>query len=400
MSEVTIGIVGGGIVGLAIARELSRRRPGVRIVVFEKEDRLAAHQTGHNSGVVHAGLYYKPGSLKAELCARGRSLIRDYCAEHRLPYDECGKLVVAVDPDELGRFAALEQTARRNGVPGLGRVDGAELTEIEPHAAGLAALHSPYTAITDFVAIAERLGAEVEESGGRILLSTAVTGVERRAGRIDVVCGSERHPVDRLVVCGGLESDRLGELVGGPATPRIVPFRGEYMSVVAAKQELVRGMIYPVPDPRYPFLGVHFTRRVDGSLEVGPNAFLALSRRAYGRLSFSPRDLANTLAWPGFWRFAGEHWRTGLTEIQGVLSKTAYMRTAQRYVPDIGAADVTRTRLGLRAQAVERDGSLVDDFVIQHEDGITSVRNAPSPAATSSLAIAAYVVDGLDRAGE
>ena len=395
----TIGIVGGGIVGLAIARELSRRRPGVRIVVLEKEDRLAAHQTGHNSGVVHAGLYYKPGSLKAELCARGRVLIRDYCAEHRLPYDECGKLVVAVDPDELGRIAALERTARRNGVPGLRRVDGAALAEIEPHAAGIAALHSPHTAITDFVAIAERLGAEVEESGGRILLSTAVTGVERRADRIDVVCGSERHPVDRLVVCGGLESDRLGELVGGPATPRIVPFRGEYMSVVAAKQELVRGMVYPVPDPRYPFLGVHFTRRVDGSLEVGPNAFLALSRQAYGRLSFSPRDLANTLAWPGFWRFAGEHWRTGLTEARGVLSTRAYMASAQRYVPDIGATDVTRTRLGLRAQAVERDGSLVDDFVIQHEDGITSVRNAPSPAATSSLAIAAYVVDRIERAG-
>jgi L-2-hydroxyglutarate oxidase LhgO len=399
MAEQTIGVVGGGIVGLAIARELTRRRPGVRIVLFEKEDRLAAHQTGHNSGVVHAGLYYKPGSLKAELCTRGRTLIRDYCAEHGLPYDECGKLVVAVEPEELGRFAALEQTARRNDVPGLRRVDGSELAEIEPHAVGLAALHSPYTAITDFVAIAERLGAEVEEADGRILLGTAVTGIERRAGRVDVVCGPDRHPVDRLVVCGGLESDRLGELVGGPVAPRIVPFRGEYMAVSPAKQDLVRGMVYPVPDPRYPFLGVHFTRRVDGTLEVGPNAFLALSRQAYGRLSFSPRDLANTLVWPGFWRFAGEHWRTGLTEARGVLSTRAYMASAQRYVPEIGAADVTRTRLGLRAQAVERDGSLVDDFVIQHEDGITSVRNAPSPAATSSLAIAAYVVDLIERAG-
>jgi L-2-hydroxyglutarate oxidase len=399
LSAETIGVVGGGIVGLAIARELTRRRPGARVVVFEREDRLAAHQTGHNSGVVHAGLYYRPGSLKAELCARGRALIRDYCAEHRLPYDECGKLVVAVDPDEVGRFATLEQTARRNDVPGLRRVDRAGIAEIEPHAVGLVALHSPHTAITDFVAIAERLGAEVEESGGRILLSTAVTGVERRAGRVELRCGPDRHPVDRLVVCGGLESDRLGELVGGPAAPRIVPFRGEYMSVVAAKQDFVRGMVYPVPDPRYPFLGVHFTRRVDGSLEVGPNAFLALSRRAYGRRSFSPRDLADTLAWPGFWRFAGAHWRTGLTEARGVLSTRAYMSSAQRYVPEIGAADVTRSRLGLRAQAVERDGSLVDDFVIQHEDGITSVRNAPSPAATSSLAIAAYVVDRIERAG-
>jgi L-2-hydroxyglutarate oxidase LhgO len=403
MTEETIGIVGGGIVGLAVGRELTRRRPGVRVVVFEREDRLAAHQTGHNSGVVHAGLYYKPGSLKAELCTRGRKLIQDYCAEHRLPYDECGKLVVAVDRDEMGRFAKLEQTARQNDVPGLRRVDGAEITEIEPHAAGVAALHSPQTAITDYVAIAEQLGAEIEDAGGRIRLSTTVTGIERRSGRVDVVCGAERygvdrHRVDRLVVCGGLESDRLGELVGGSAAPRIVPFRGEYMSVVAAKQELVRGMIYPVPDPRYPFLGVHFTRRVTGGLEVGPNAFLALSRQAYGRASLSPRDLGNTLAWPGFWRFGAEHWRTGLTELRGVLSKSAYMRTAQRYVPEIGAADVTRKGLGIRAQAVERDGSLVDDFVIQQEDGITSVRNAPSPAATSSLAIAEYVVDRIESA--
>jgi len=347
VAEDTIGIVGGGILGLAIGRELTLRRPGVRVVVFEKESRLAAHQTGHNSGVVHAGLYYKPGSLKAELCTRGRALIRDYCAEHALPYAECGKLVVAVDRDELDRFTVLEATARTNAVPGLRRVEGSGIAEAEPHAVGLVALHSPHTAITDYVAIAEQLGREIELAGGRILLATAVTGVERSTGAIDVVCGDTRHRVDRLVVCGGLESDRLAELVGGPTAPRIVPFRGEYMSVVATKQELVRGMIYPVPDPRYPFLGVHFTRRVSGPLEVGPNAFLALSRQAYGRLSLSPRDLADTLAWPGFWRFAGQHWRTGVTEIQGVLSKRAYMRTAQRYVPAIGAADVTRTRLGL-----------------------------------------------------
>ena len=395
MTDETIGVVGGGILGLAVGRELIRRRPGVRILVLEKEDRLAAHQTGHNSGVVHAGLYYRPGSLKAELCSSGRSLLRDYCAEHALPYDECGKLVVAVDPAELGRFEALEQTARRNGVPALRRVDGDWITEIEPHAAGLVALHSPHTAITDYVAVAERIGREITDAGGRVLLSTTVTGVDRRGGRIDVVCGQERHSVDRLVVCGGLESDRLAGLVGGPAAPRIVPFRGEYMAVAAAKRDLVRGMIYPVPDPRYPFLGVHFTRRVDGSLEVGPNAFLALSRQRYGRLSLSPRDLGDTLAWPGFWRFAGRHWRTGVAELGGVLSKGAYLRAAQRYVPAIGTADVTRSRLGIRAQAVERDGSLVDDFVVEQEDGVTSVRNAPSPAATSSLAIAAYVVDRM-----
>jgi L-2-hydroxyglutarate oxidase len=394
----TVGVVGGGIVGLAIGRELSRRRPGIRVVVFEKEDRLAAHQTGHNSGVVHAGIYYRPGSLKARLCTRGRRLIHDYCVEHRLPYDECGKLVVAVDPAETGRLDTLELTARQNGVPGLRRVDAAGIREIEPHATGLAALHSPHTAITDFVAVAQRMAKDVEEAGGEIRLSSAVTGVTRVAGGIEVACGDRRETVRRLVLCGGLASDRLGELAGGSPAPRIVPFRGEYMSVVPAKQDHVRGMVYPVPDPRYPFLGVHFTRRVSGGLEVGPNAFLALSRQAYGRLALNSRDVAATLAWPGFWRFARAHWRTGVTELRGVLSTRAYMAAAQRYVPDISAADVVRGGLGLRAQAVERDGSLVDDFVIQQLDGITSLRNAPSPAATSSMAIAEHVVDVVEQA--
>ncbi len=395
----TVGIVGGGIVGLAVGREVLRRRPGTVVHVFEREDRVGAHQTGHNSGVVHAGLYYKPGSLKAELCTRGRALLRDFCAEHRLPHEECGKLVVAVDADERGRFDALERTARQNAVPGLRRVDGSGIAEIEPHAVGLAALHSPHTAITDYVAVARAIAAEIEAAGGRVHLSTAVTAVRRVPGGLEVAtgegAGERRHRVDRLVVCGGLESDRLGQLVGGPPAPRIVPFRGEYMTVSAEKQDLVRGMVYPVPDPRYPFLGVHFTRRVGGGLEVGPNAFLSLSRRSYGRASFTGRDVVDTLAWPGFWRFAGQHWRTGVGELRGVLSPRAYMRAAQRYVPDIGTADVRRARLGLRAQAVERDGSLVDDFVIHQEDGITSVRNAPSPAATSSLAIAEHVVDRL-----
>lgn len=395
MSERTIGVVGGGIVGLAVARELTRRHPGTQVVVLEKEDRLGAHQTGHNSGVVHAGIYYKPGSLKARLCTRGRELLREYAEERGLPYEECGKLVVAVDEGELGRFEALERTAADNGVPGLRRVEGRDLTDVEPHAAGLVALHSPRTAITDYVAVAASYAEDVERAGGTVHLSTTVTGVRRGVGGIDVATDRGPHRFDRLVVCGGLESDRLGRLVGGPAAPRIVPFRGEYLSVVAAKQDLVRGMIYPVPDPRYPFLGVHFTRRVTGGLEVGPNAFLALSRRAYGRASFSARDLADTLAWPGFWRFAGAHWRTGVGELRGVLSTRAYLRAASAYVPDIGPRDVVRAGLGLRAQALERDGSLVDDFVIHSSDGVTSVRNAPSPAATSSLAIAEHVVDRM-----
>jgi len=395
--EETVGIVGGGILGLAVGRELVRRRPGTRVVVFEKEDRVAVHQTGHNSGVVHAGLYYRPGSLKAELCARGRVMIREYCAEHGLPYRQCGKLVVAVEESERGRFDALERTATANGVPGLRRVGADGIEEIEPHATGVDALHSPETAITDFAAIARTVAGEIEAAGGEVRLSTAVTGIERVVGGIAVTTDRGAETVDRLVVCAGLQADRLGQ--DRKDGPRIVPFRGEYLAVAAAKREFVRGMVYPVPDPRYPFLGVHFTRRVSGELEVGPNAVLALEREGYRRSGFRARDVRDLVGWPGFWRLARRHWRTGVTELRGSLSRRAYMRYAQRYVPDIGAADVVRAGAGVRAQAVERDGSLVDDFRITRSDGIIDVRNAPSPAATSSLAIAEYVADQAERAG-
>lgn len=393
--EQTIGIVGGGIVGLAVGREITLRRPGTRIVVLEKEDRVGAHQTGHNSGVVHAGIYYRPGSLKATLCTRGRLLLRDYCAQHALPYDECGKVVVAVDGAEMGRFEMLERTARANGVPGLRRLDGAALAEVEPHAVGLAALHSPHTAITDYVAVAQHLAADIVAAGGDVHLSTPATAITRSRGRVRVTTPGASYDVDRLVLCGGLQSDRLGRLAGGAADPRIVPFRGEYLAVRREKQELVRGMVYPVPDPRYPFLGVHFTRRVGGGLEVGPNAVLAPHRDAYRRRSVSVADLASTATWPGFWRMARQHWRTGATEVRGSLSVRAYLRTAQRYVPEIGVDDVVRAGFGIRAQAVERDGTLVDDFRVDDLGGVLSIRNAPSPAATSSLAIAEHVVQRL-----
>ncbi|WP_232221857.1 L-2-hydroxyglutarate oxidase [Nocardioides sp. J54] len=391
----TIGIVGGGIVGLAVGREITLRRPGTRVVVLEKEVEVGAHQTGHNSGVVHAGIYYRPGSLKATLCTRGRLLLRDYCAEHGLPYDECGKVVVAVDPAEADRFDALERTATENGVPGLRRLDAAALREVEPHAVGLAALHSPHTAITDYVAVARRLAADIEAAGGEVHCSTPATAISRVAGRVRVSTPRSSYDVDRLVLCGGLQSDRLGRLAGGEADPRIVPFRGEYLAVRREKQDLVRGMVYPVPDPRYPFLGVHFTRRVGGGLEVGPNAVLAPHRDGYRRRSVRPADLASTLAWPGFWRMARQHWRTGVTEVRGSLSVRAYLRQAQRYVPGIGPDDVVRAGFGVRAQAVDRDGTLVDDFRIDDLDGVLCVRNAPSPAATSSLAIAEHVVTRL-----
>jgi L-2-hydroxyglutarate oxidase LhgO len=393
--DQTVAVVGGGIVGLAVARELMRRRPGTRALVLEKEDRVAAHQTGHNSGVVHAGIYYRPGSLKAELCARGRELLRDYCLEHDLPYDECGKLVVAVDPAEMGRFDALERTATENGVPGLRRIGPDEIRDIEPHATGIAALHSPRTAITDFVAITRQLARDVEAAGGVVRLSTTVTRVFRsgRGSRLQVVTSGGVEFADHIVLCAGLQADRVGRMVDGQREPRIVPFRGEYLAVTGAKRELVRGMVYPVPDPRYPFLGVHFTRRVDGGLEVGPNAVLALDREAYAaRPGLRLADAAATLSHPGFWRMARTHWRTGAHELRGSLSKRAYLRAAQRYVPDIGPDDVVRAGAGVRAQAVAPDGSLLDDFAIVSGDAVTSVRNAPSPAATSSLAIAEHIV--------
>ena len=397
MTNDSVGIVGGGIVGLAVAREILRRRPGTRVVVLEQEDAVARHQTGHSSGVAHAGIYYQPGSLKAELCTRGRVLLRDYCAEHALPYDECGKLVVAVDETELPRLDALERTATANRVPGLTRLEASGILDVEPHAAGLAALHSPRTAITDYAAVCRSLAAEIAAAGGEVRLSTRVTGIARRLDAVEVVAGAESLRVDSLVLCGGLQSDRLGQLAGGAPSPRIVPFKGEYLQVSAAKQDLVRGMVYPVPDPQYPFLGVHYTRRVDGRLEVGPNAFVALSRRHYGRFAATPGDVAATVAAPAFWRFARRNWRAGLAEVPGIVSTKAYMRAARRYVPAIGPDDVVRSGLGLRAQALDSSGALVDDFVIEHLGRITSVRNAPSPAATSSLAIAEHVIDRMDR---
>lgn len=395
MSDLPIVVVGGGIVGLAVARELTRRRPGGTVIVVEKEAHLAAHQSAHNSGVVHAGIYYRPGSLKAELCTRGRILLRDYCVEHDLPYREAGKLVIAARADELDRFQALERSATANQVPGLRRIEGDEITQIEPAAVGLAALHSPRTAVTDFAAIARSYAREIQAADGEIRVNTTVLSMRRAGSTVHVATDQGEIRAAEVVACGGLQADRLGRLAGGPATPRIVPFRGEYLRVIAARQDLVRGLVYPVPDPRYPFLGVHFTRRVDGSLDIGPNAVLAGAREAYRRRGLRLTDVRDTLAWPGFWRMARRHWQTGVREVTGSVSMRAYVKAARAYVPGLEVSDVRRGPVGVRAQAVDRDGSLVDDFRIDVEDNITVVRNAPSPAATSSLAIAEWIVDRL-----
>ncbi|MGK5114721.1 MULTISPECIES: L-2-hydroxyglutarate oxidase [unclassified Geodermatophilus] len=389
-----VGVVGAGIVGLAVARRLARLRPDARITVLDKEDDVAVHQTGRNSGVVHAGLYYRPGSLKAELCTRGRELLREFCADHGLVYDECGKLVVARRADELAALEEIERRATANGVPGLRRLSGAELREVEPEAAGEAALHSPRTAIVDFRAIARAVADELRRTGHEVRLGFEVTGVRRQAGGgVLVTSRDDALSVDRLVVCAGLQADRVSRLAGDEEGPVIVPFRGEYYRLVPERSALVRGLIYPVPDPRYPFLGVHFTRRVDGGVDIGPNAVLALAREGYRWGDVRPGELLRTLTWPGMRPLARQHWRMGIAEFRGSLSRRVFLAAAREFVPALTDADVRRAPAGVRAQAVDRDGTLVDDFRINRLGPVVTVRNAPSPAATSALAIGEYVAD-------
>ena len=397
MSLTRFGIVGGGIIGLAVARTLMQRHPDAAVTVVDKESRLAAHQTGHNSGVVHAGIYYKPGSLKARLCRRGRAQLLDFCAEHGIPYERCGKLVVALDDAESEALKRIHANALLNGVDDVRLISASEIAEIEPHAGGRAALHSPSTAIVDFRAVADALGRVVEEAGGIILLGNAVTDVVQRDGQVELRTNDDRLEFDRVVVCAGLHTDRVARMAGDVADPQIVPFRGEYYRLRDARRSLVRAMIYPVPDPRYPFLGLHATRGIDDAVHIGPNAVLALSREGYRWSSLSLVDLVEILRWPGMHAVARRHWRTGAAEVVGSLSKAAFVRRARRYLPDLRAADVVRDRAGVRAQAIARDGALLDDFAIHRVGSVVAVRNAPSPAATSSFAIAEHICDQLEN---
>lgn len=381
---------------MATARLLAAERRGDEIVVLEKEDAVGLHQTGHNSGVVHAGLYYTPGSLKARLCRRGVDLLKTYCAERSLAYQECGKLVVALDERELGPLDRLEQRASANGVPKLRRLDGTELRSVEPHAAGVAALHSPTTAITDFRAVTEGFAADVIAAGGDVRLGTGTTAVRatRKGARV-VTDSGEELTADRVVVCAGLHADQLARLSGEDAGPRIIPFRGVYYRLRPERADLVNGLIYPVPSPTLPFLGIHLTRKVDGSVWLGPNAVLALAREGYRGRDIHIRDVAEILSWPGTPRLIRQHWRVGAAEIMRTASKGVFIREAARYVPELTRADAIPARAGVRAQAVDRDGSLVDDFRLGGGPFVTWVRNAPSPAATSSMAIAEEIVSRI-----
>ncbi|MBR7828401.1 L-2-hydroxyglutarate oxidase [Actinospica sp. MGRD01-02] len=389
-----VGVVGAGLVGLAVARRIAQTT-GAEVTVFEKEDVICKHQSGHNSGVVHSGIYYKPGSLKATLCRRGVELIKEFTAEHGLEYRELGKVIVARDEVEVTRLRDLQDRAAGNGVPGVRWLGPEELRELEPHVTGLAALHSPTTAIVDYPAIAHALVDDLTKFGGSVRLNAPVDGVERSAGGVAVTSRGERDEFDRLVLCAGLQSDSVARLAGDDPGPAIVPFRGEYYRLVPDRRHLVNGLVYPVPDPAYPFLGVHLTPRIDGTVDVGPNAVLAMAREGYKRTDIRPADLLRTLAWPGSLRLFRQHWRMGVHEYRGSFSKRAFTAAARAYVPELAPADLVAAPAGVRAQAVDRDGSLVDDFRISALGPVTAVRNAPSPAATSSLAIAEYVVDHI-----
>ncbi len=393
----SFAVVGAGIIGAAVARELTLRFPGAAVTVFEKEPQVAAHQTGHNSGVVHAGLYYEPGGLKARLCRRGATLLQRFCADRELPYEECGKLVVALDAAEEARLEAIHERAVANGVPDVRMLGPEGIREVEPRAVGRAALHSPHTAIVDYARVTRALADDVVAAGGTVHLGTPVRRIGGTATGAIVHTDRGRHSFDLVVVCAGLQSDRLARASGGEEEPAIVPFLGQYFLLDPAHRDHVRGLVYPVPDPRYPFLGVHLTRRIDGETTVGPNAFLSLSREGYRGLGLAPKDALETVAHPGFRRFAARNLPTAAREIRTVLSRRWFLEEAQRYVPSLAGAGTTRVPRGIRAQAMTCDGALVDDFVIQHRGRVTHVRNAPSPGATSSLAIAEHIVAAAAR---
>ncbi len=394
-TEADIVVVGGGIVGLATARELLLRRPGARVAVVEREQVFGFHQTGHNSGVVHAGIYYAPGSEKAMLCRRGVGLLAEFTAAHGIAFEECGKLVIALDRSEVPALEELHRRATTNGVPDLEMVDAAGIRELEPAATGHRALWSPHTGITDYGAVVSALAEDIEFRGGSTHTGVEVRDFDRSGGGVRVATSVGHLHAGLVVLAAGAQSDRLAQAAGDDRGPRIVPFRGEYHRLRPGRESLVNGLIYPVPDLQYPFLGVHFTRTVGGEVLVGPNALLALSRHGYTWGDIDVRDIADMLRWPGMWRLVARHWRAGVDELVRSLSVRAYARDAARYVPDLEPGDLLPAPAGVRAQALDRDGSLVDDFRISVLEGVVAVRNAPSPAATSSLAIAERIADAV-----
>ena len=391
--ECDVVVVGAGILGLASARELALRHDGIRIAVLEREGSIAAHQTGRTSGVIHAGIYYRPGSLKARLCVAGARELYEYCEERGIHAERSGKLIVATDETELDPLAELERRGHENEVPGLRRIETAEIREIEPHATGLAALHSPATGVVDFAEVAASFGRDLAASGGSVATGSPVGALEPAGNAISVRHARGATRAKAVVTCAGAWSDRLAVACGAPADPRIVPFRGAYLRLRPERRDLVRANIYPVPDPDLPFLGMHLTRGIDGEVLLGPSALMVGARDAYRLTRVRPRDLAEALSWPGSWKLAARFRRTAWREARNAASRRSFVEDLRRFVPELQVSDVLPGPAGIRAQALARDGSLVDDFVIHRTERAVHVRNAPSPAATSSLALARLIAD-------
>ncbi|QEG01016.1 L-2-hydroxyglutarate oxidase LhgO [Stieleria maiorica] len=390
-------VIGAGIVGLATARRLLQRFPDCSVLVVESESDVAAHQSGHNSGVLHSGIYYKPGSIRASTCRTGKAAMEAFCDEHQIPWDRCGKVIVATDQDELQSMEGIAARGRENDVA-LERLDSDQLRELEPNAAGIAALHVPETGIVDFRVVCRKLAECIRRSAGRIVFETRIVSIDATPRSIRLTAADGQvFEAAMMVNCGGLQCDRIAAMAGVSPEIRIVPFRGEYYELAPGRETLVRNLIYPVPDPSFPFLGVHFTRMIGGGVECGPNAVLALAREGYDWKTLRWKDLSQTLGFGGFRKLALRHWKTGLGEVHRSLSKAAFVAALQKLMPCLTASDLVRGRAGVRAQAVAPDGQLVDDFLFQRSDAAVHVLNAPSPAATASLAIAQTIVDQVER---
>jgi L-2-hydroxyglutarate oxidase LhgO len=398
MRSFDLVVIGAGILGLASARELLARHPRLQLAVLDKEPAIGRHQTGHNSGVIHSGLYYTPGSLKARLCVEGSRALYAYCEQKAIPTDRCGKVIVASTEEERPRLHTLLERGTANGVQGLELIGPERLRELEPHCVGVEALWSPNTGIVDYNLVTRAYADDVRASGGEILPGWGVTGIDERADGVLLSTPAGEVEARHAVACAGLYADHVARLTGAPRDPRIVPFRGDYWILRPDRRELARNLIYPVPDPAFPFLGVHFTRRMeDDAVWLGPNAVLAFRREGYGRLDVHPGELAEALAFRGFLQLAGKYWRTGLQEMVRDYSKTGFLRSLQVYVPELTDADLLPGPSGVRAQALAADGSLVDDFVFNTDRRVIHVRNAPSPGATSSLGIAREIADRVDQ---
>jgi len=385
-------VIGGGIVGVATARELLSKQPGASLALLEKESAIARHQTSHNSGVIHAGIYYAPGSLKAKLCRIGAQATKDFCAEHSLPFDVCGKLIVATNALEAERLKALIERAKQNDID-VEPLDAAELTRREPNINGVSALLVKSTGIVSYKLVAQAMANEVRAAGGEIECGVQVSGIRESSGEVEIESGERRWRARKLIVCGGLQSDRLARMAGLKTEYQIVPFRGEYYRLPSSKNKIVKHLIYPVPDPELPFLGVHLTRMIDGGVTVGPNAVLGLAREGYGKLSFRFADAAEYFAFPGFWKTIAQNLKSGVLEMRNSLWKPGYLAECRKYCPSLALEDLLPAEAGIRAQAVMRDGTLVHDFLFVQTDRMLHVCNAPSPAATSAIPIGRMIVE-------